>query len=227
MNKVIRLLVILSFIFWIISCKVADSPSQASKKPESMPAQQNSSKKPKVIAFGDSLTAGFGLPDKETYPYLLQERLKAEGYDYEVINAGVSGDTSGGGAERIEWSLEQDNVEVLILEIGGNDLLRGLSAKEMRQNVSEIIKKAKDKKVKVLLCGLFPPDKVAGAFQQDFAKVFPELAKEHSVAYMPFFLEGVGGKKEMNQADGIHPNAEGEKIITENVFKYLKPLLKK
>lgn len=187
----------------------------------------NVSNKPKIVAFGDSLTAGFGLQEKESFPYLLQEKLKADGYNYEVINAGVSGDTTRGGLERIDWSLDQDGVQILILELGGNDLLRGLSVEEMEKNLSEIIKKAKAKKVKVLLCGLFPPQSSSNDFQKQFSQVFPKLAKEHNVAFMPFFLEGVGGKKEYNQPDGIHPNAEGEKIMTENVYKNLKGLLSK
>ncbi len=185
------------------------------------------SNKPKIVAFGDSLTAGFGLQEKESYPYLLQEKLKAEGYNYEVINAGVSGDTSAGGMERIDWSLDQEGVEILILELGGNDLLRGLSQPQMKGNITEIIKRTKAKNVKILLCGLFPENMSSGELQKNFASVYVEIAKEQKVPYMPFFLEGVGGKKEFNQPDGIHPNADGSKIITENVYKNLMPLLKK
>jgi acyl-CoA thioesterase-1 len=188
------------------------------------PTQQISNK-PKILAFGDSLTAGFGLQEKESFPYLLQEKIKSEGYDYEVINAGVSGDTTRGGMERIDWSLEQDGVQIMILELGGNDLLRGMSPQQMKLNLDEIIRRTKAKKVKILLCGLFPPQNASNEFQKEFSQVFPKLAKEHNLAFMPFFLEDVGGKKELNQPDGIHPNAEGSKIITENVYKNLKPLL--
>jgi acyl-CoA thioesterase I len=193
-------------------------------KPKSTPIVSN---KPKIVAFGDSLTAGFGLQEKESYPYLLQEKLKTEGYDYEVVNAGVSGDTTRGGLERIDWSLEQDGVQILILELGGNDLLRGMSIDQFKSNMDVIIERSKAKNVKVLLCGLFPPANAPGEFQREFSQVFVDLAKKHKVDFMPFFLEGVGGKKEFNQPDGIHPNAEGTKIITENVFKSLIPLLNK
>lgn len=197
-------------------------PKDAAKMP---PAA--SSDKPKIIAFGDSLTAGFGLSEKESYPFLLQQRLNAEGYNYEVVNAGVSGDTSQGGLERIDWSLEQENIQILILELGANDLLRGLSPAKMKKNLAAIIEKAQAKKVKVLLCGMLAPPSMGAKYQQEFVNAFPDLADEYKVEFLPFILEGVALEKKLNQADGIHPNAEGAKIMTENVYKALKPLLQK
>jgi len=210
------------FLIFFAAC---DKQSAIAPKPRQT-SSLAASNKPKIVAFGDSLTAGFGLTEKESYPYLLQEKLKADGYDYEVLNAGVSGDTSAGGLERIDWSIEQEGVEILILELGGNDLLRGLSVPEMKGNLTEIVRKAKARKVKVLLCGLFPPMARVGDEQRQFAAVFSEIAKQEKVAFMPFFLQGVGGVKQFNQADGIHPNADGAKILTENVYASLKPLLK-
>lgn len=183
--------------------------------------------KPKIVAFGDSLTAGFGLSEKESYPFLLQQRLNADGFNYEVVNAGVSGDTSAGGLERIDWSLEQDNVKILILGLGANDLLRGLPPAKMKQNLSEIIKRAKARNVKVLLCGMIAPPTMGAKYQQEFIGAFPDLADEYDVAFMPFILEGIALDKRLNQADGIHPNAEGAKVLTENVYRSLKPLLEK
>jgi acyl-CoA thioesterase I len=183
--------------------------------------------KPKIVAFGDSLTAGFGLSEKESYPFLLQQKLNADGYNYEVVNAGVSGDTSAGGLERIDWSLEQENVKILILELGANDLLRGLPPAKMKQNLGEIIKRAKARNVKVLLCGMLAPPTMGAKYQMEFIRAFPDLADEHKVAFMPFVLEGIALDKRLNQADGIHPNAEGAKVLTENVYKSLKPLLEK
>jgi acyl-CoA thioesterase I len=197
------------------------------KKTNSLPPNVSVSKKPKIIAFGDSLSAGFGLQEKESYPYLLQEKLKADGFDYEVVNAGISGDTTAGGLDRIDWSLEQENVQILILELGANDLLRGLSPAQMKKNLDEIITITKMKKVTVLLCGMLAPPTMGTKYQLDFVSAFPELAKKHNVAYLPFLLKDVATKPELNQADGIHPNAEGEKIMTENVYKALVPLLKK
>lgn len=185
------------------------------------------SDKRKIVAFGDSLTAGFGLLEKESYPYLLQEKLKADGYDYEVLNAGVSGDTSAGGLERIDWSLDQKNVEILILELGANDLLRGLSPAQMKKNLDTMIKKAKAKNVKVLLCGMLAPGTMGEQYQRDYVNVFSDLAEEHRVEFMPFILEGVALKKELNQQDGIHPNFDGTKIMADNVYKAVAPLLAK
>jgi len=181
--------------------------------------------RPKIVAFGDSLTAGFGLTENESYPYLLQQKLKADGYDYEVVNAGVSGDTSQGGLERIDWVLGMDNVKILILELGANDLLRGIPVAKMRTNLDAMITKAQAKGVKVLLCGMLAPPTMGQQYQRDYTATFPELADEHKTAFLPFILDNIALKKELNQADGIHPNSEGEMIMTDNVYKSLKPLL--
>jgi acyl-CoA thioesterase-1 len=181
--------------------------------------------KPKIVAFGDSLTAGFGLTENESYPYLLQQKLKADGYDYEVVNAGISGDTSQGGVERIDWVLGMDNVKILILELGANDLLRGIPVAKMRSNLDTIITKAQAKGVKVLLCGMLAPPTMGQQYQRDYMATFPELADEHKTAFVPFILDNIALRKELNQADGIHPNAEGEKIMTDNVYKELKKML--
>jgi acyl-CoA thioesterase-1 len=218
--------------FIILSLLAAACGTQAGKTKNQNPGNAakppaTASDKPKIVAFGDSLTAGFGLSEKESYPFLLQQRLNAEGYSYEVINAGVSGDTSQGGLERIDWSLEQENVQILILELGANDLLRGLSPAKMKINLGAIIKKAQAKKVRVLLCGMLAPPTMGAKYQQEFIRVFPDLADEYKVEFMPFILEGIALDKKLNQADGIHPNAEGAKILTENVYKALKPMLVK
>ena len=186
---------------------------------------QVTANRPKIIAFGDSLTAGFGLAEKESYPYLLQEKLKTDGYNFEVINAGVSGDTSLGGLERADWVLEQDNAKILILELGANDLLRGVPVAQMKENLDKIIVKAKAKNIKILLCGMLAPPTMGAEYQKAFTVAFPDLASEHKVEFLPFLLDNIALKKELNQADGIHPNAEGEKIMTDNVYKALKPML--
>jgi acyl-CoA thioesterase-1 len=211
----------------LAACGTQSAGLRNQKPKDAAKAPATSSDKPKIVAFGDSLTAGFGLSEKESYPFLLQQRLNAEGYNYEVINAGVSGDTSQGGLERIDWSLEQENVEILILELGANDLLRGLSPSKMKKNLGEIIKKAQAKKIKVLLCGMLAPPTMGAKYQQEFMQAFPDLADEYAVEFIPFILEGVALDKKLNQADGIHPNAEGEKILMENVYKVLQPLLQK
>lgn len=181
----------------------------------------------KIIALGDSLTAGFGLAENESYPYLLQQKLEAEGYEYEVINAGVSGDTSLGGIERADWVLSQPNAEILILELGANDLLRGMPVDRMKSNLAGIIEKAKAKNMKILLCGMLAPPSMGSDYETNYRNAFPDLADEYNVAFLPFLLDGVAMKKELNQADGIHPNAEGTRLMMENIYAELKPLLTK
>lgn len=221
----------LSFIFLIWMAAGCSStsvrPAETDPGPKPLITPEASSERPKIIAFGDSLTAGFGLSERESYPYLLQERLNAEGYDYEVVNAGVSGDTSLGGAERADWVLEQENAAILILELGANDLLRGMPPARMKENLDRIIQKAKAKNIKVLLCGMLAPPIAGSEYQREFTMAFPDLADKHDVAFLPFLLEGVAGNKNLNQADGIHPNPEGTKIMTDNIYKELKPMLRK
>jgi len=211
----------------VVACGSSDHTPDiglGSNKPLKTP--QATASRPKIVAFGDSLTAGFGLTERESYPYLLQERLNADGYNYEVVNAGVSGDTSLGGLERVDWVLEQEDVQILILELGANDLLRGIPVSKMKTNLDKIIEKAKARNVAVLLCGMLAPPTMGADYQRDYTSAFPDLATKHKIAYLPFLLDNIALKKELNQADGIHPNADGTKIMTENVYKELKPMLK-
>ncbi len=230
MFKSFRLFAILGFLFsaiFLSACGVstAEKPADVNAVKKQPPVQIISDK-PKIVAFGDSLTAGFGLAEKESYPYLLQEKLNADGFGYEVINAGVSGDTSLGGLERIDWVLEMENVEILVLELGANDLLRGVPVARMKENLDKIIQKAKAKNVTVLLCGMLAPPSVGADYQRDYTNVFSDLAAKHDVEFLPFILENIALDKKLNQADGIHPNADGAKIMTENVYKELKPMLR-
>jgi len=230
MSFIIRATAILSFISFALTfsaCGVSTAEQQANKRVDKKPPVQVISDKPKIVAFGDSLTAGFGLQEKESYPYLLQERLKKDGYNYEVINAGISGETSLGGLERVDWVLEMDNIQILILELGANDLLRGLPVAKMKQNLAKIIEKAKAKNVQVLLCGMLAPPNMGAKYQRDYISAFPDLASEYKTAFLPFILENIALNPKLNQGDGIHPNAEGAKVMTETIYKALKPLLKK
>ena len=177
------------------------------------------------MAFGDSLTSGLGLSAQETYPALLQQRLKQDGYDYEVVNVGVSGDTSAGGVRRIDWALDGD-VRFLILELGANDFLRGQPVAETKKNLAQIIDRAQSKNVKVLLAGMLAPSNAGWEYEDQIRKMFTDLAREKSVTLIPFFLEDVAGVESLNQRDGIHPNAAGSKVVAETVYRYLKPMLK-
>ena len=220
------LLAVIAAVCGLTSC-ASDIPAARATDPKPLITPNITSTSPKIVALGDSLTAGFGLTENESYPYLLQQRLKADGYDYEVVNAGVSGDTSLGGLERADWVLGQERVEILILELGANDLLRGMPVAKMKDNLSKIIQKAKAKNVKVLLCGMLAPPTMGAEYQRDYVNAFPDLASEHDVEFMFFMLESVALKRELNQADGIHPNAAGTKIMMENVYTALKPMLAK
>ncbi len=226
MNRLTFLFSVPVLAFFISACGVTTAEQiDVDSKPLVMP--KNVAAKPRIVAFGDSLTAGFGLEENESYPYLLQQKLNSEGYNYEVVNAGVSGDTSRGGLERIEWTLKGDNVQILILALGANDMLRGLPPAKMKENLDKIIQKAKAKNIKVLLCGMLAPPTMGAAYMRDFSNVFPDLAEKHNIAYMPFLLEKIALQRDLNQADGIHPNARGTRIMTDNVYRVLQPMLVK
>lgn len=229
MRYLIRKTTVVSFIFlasvFAACSKSGDKAANSAAMNKPLATPPVTANRPKIIAFGDSLTAGFGLAEKESYPYLLQEKLKADGYDYEVVNAGLSGDTSLGGLERADWVMQQDNAKILILELGANDLLRGVPVAKMKENLDQIIHKAKAHNLKVLFCGMLAPPTMGAQYQKDFTVAFPDLATENKVEFLPFLLDNVAMKKELNQADGIHPNPEGEKIMTDNIYKALKPML--
>lgn len=220
---------ILSFI--LTACRGSE-PKESSgppqPAPQTTPAAPTSPKKslPKIIAFGDSLTAGFGLPVEASYPSLLQERLNRDGFQYEVVNAGVSGDTSAGGLGRIDWALEGD-VRVVILELGANDILRGQPIPAMKKNLADIIDRAKAHGAEVLLAGMEAPTNMGIQYRKAAHDAYQSLARERGVPLIPFFLDRVAGIESLNQPDRIHPNAEGTKIVAETVYKSLKPILEK
>ena len=181
-----------------------------------------------IVILGDSLAAGYGLDLSEAYPTLLQKKIDEVGLKFSVINAGVSGDTSAGGLRRIDWLLKR-RVDVLVLELGGNDGLRGIPVTATRTNLQAIIDRTKQKypQAQIVVAGMQMPPNMGADYTTAFAKIFPDLAKANQAALIPFLLEGVGGKPELNLPDLIHPTAEGHKIVAENVWKVLKPVLEK
>jgi len=181
------------------------------------------STRPRIVALGDSLTAGLGLGPEQAYPAVLQERVAARGLNYEVVNAGVSGDTSAGGLRRLDWALEGD-VRVLIVALGGNDGLRGLPVEELRGNLSRIIEQAQSRGIAVVLAGMEAPPNFGQAYTAAFRRVYVELAEQYDVALVPFLLEGVAGIDSLNQRDGIHPVAEGARKVADNIWTVLEPL---
>jgi acyl-CoA thioesterase-1 len=181
----------------------------------------------KIVAFGDSLTIGYGLSPEESYPALLQKKLAADGFNYEVVQAGISGDTTAGGLRRIDWSLDQGDVKIVILELGGNDILRGQPITEMKKNLAAIIERVKARGAQVLLAGMEAPTNSGIDYRRWTHGAYSELAKEQNVPMIPFFLDRVAGIQSLNQADGIHPNAQGARIVADTVYQYLKPMLEK
>jgi acyl-CoA thioesterase-1 len=181
-----------------------------------------------VVVLGDSLAAGYGLDPSESFPALLQKKVDAAGMKFTVVNAGVSGDTTSGGLRRIDWLLKRP-VDVLVLELGGNDGLRGIPVGVTKTNLQAIIDRTKQKnpRAQIVIAGMQMPPNMGVDYTTSFAKLFPDLAKANNAALVPFLLEGVGGKPELNLPDLIHPTAEGQKIVATNVWNVLKPVLEK
>jgi acyl-CoA thioesterase-1 len=198
---------------------------EAAPPPGSAPAPADSAAtapgRPRIVFLGDSLTAGYGLDAREAYPGVVQERLRAAGLDFEVVNAGVSGDTSAGGLRRLEWSLD-GNVAILLVALGGNDALRGLSTEELQRNLSAIIERARGRGVQVILAGMEAPPNLGRAYTTAFRAVYRDLASKYRVALIPFLLDGVAGQAALNQPDGIHPNATGARRVADLVWPYVE-----
>ena len=193
----------------------------ATEQPATAPA---SDPRPRIVAFGDSLTAGLGVSPEQTYPAQLQKQLDALGHRYQVVNAGVSGDTTAGGLRRVSWVLA-GKPSLVILELGGNDGLRGLSLPETRSHLDAMIRQLKEARVQVILAGMKLPPNYGEEYTTKFEVMYRELAKAHAVPLIPFLLEGVGGEQTLNQADGIHPTGEGYRIVVQNVLQTLLPIL--
>ncbi len=199
----------------------AQAASPASQTPQ---AQTPQAARPRVVVLGDSLSAGLGLSPQEAFPALLQRKIDADGLKFEVINAGVSGDTSAGGLRRLDWALDGD-VQVLIVGLGANDGLRGLSVDEMRKNLSTIIERAQARQITVVLCGMEAPPNFGASYTTAFRAAYKDLATKYDVAFVPFLLDGVAGLADLNQDDGIHPNARGAQRVADTVWSTLRPLL--
>ena len=205
----------------------SSSSNAATPGPQAPAAATSTETVPKIVAFGDSLTAGYGLAPQESYPALLQKMLDADGFKYEVVNAGESGGTSAGGVRRIDWALDAGGVRFLILELGANDFLRGQPVAETKKNLAAIIERAQSRNVEVLLAGMLTTTEFGRSYEVEIRDAYRSLADEHKVTLIPFFLEGVAGLDHLNQDDRIHPNAEGTRLVAANVYRHLKPLLEK
>jgi len=178
----------------------------------------------KVVVLGDSLSAGLGLSGSAAFPARLQKSLKLKGIEVDMINAGVSGDTSSGGRDRLDWSVPE-GTEAVILELGANDALRGTDPKVTRSALTDILKRLKARKIAVLLCGMLAPPNYGSDYSARFNAIYPELAKSFGVPLYPFFLEGVAADARLNQADGLHPTAEGVDVIVKNILPTVEAFL--
>lgn len=213
--------IVLIGLLCVVGCGRDHPAPEAESSPAAAPA---SHARPRVVILGDSLTAGLGLPADEAYPAILQRKIDVEHLNYEVVNAGVSGDTTAGGLRRLDWVLAGD-VRVLVVALGANDGLRGLPPREMQQNLSQIISSAQRRRIAVVLAGMEAPPNVGPEYTTAFRNVYRDLARQDGVVLIPFLLQGVAGEPALNQADGIHPNEEGARRVADVVWPRLRPLL--
>jgi acyl-CoA thioesterase-1 len=200
------------------------APARSGPSPATPADPASPPPRPRIVAFGDSLTAGLGLLEQEAFPALLQRKIDDAGYEFEVVNAGVSGDTSAGALRRLDWALQGD-VKVLIVAFGGNDGLRGLPVSQMKENLSNIIDNARQRNIVVILAGMEAPPNFGQEYATQFRQAFRDVALNKRVLFLPFLLNHVAGKPELNQADGIHPNQQGTQIVADSVWAILEPLL--
>ena len=216
MSARFHLLALFNLLLAAVALRGAEPPTTGKVEPRTL------------VFFGDSLTAGYGLADPatEAFPALIQKKIDAAHLNWRVVNAGQSGETSSGGARRVEWILRQP-VDAFVLALGGNDGLRGIEPAVSRANLQHLIDKvrAKNPAIKILLAGMQMPPNLGPDYMRDFAEIYPALAEKNHAALVPFLLEGVGGDPNLNQHDLIHPTAEGHVLVAENVWKILRPLL--
>ncbi len=228
--------VILWFISGLISISFISCSGEKSTNPnnsssdkatQAAPASTKTAEKKKsILFFGDSISAAYGLDKSEGFVNLIRKRIDSLGLNYKVVNAGVSGETTAGGKGRIDWILKQP-IDIFVLELGGNDALRGLAVESSFSNLEYVIEKVKEKypAAKIVLAGMQAPPNMGENFTKPFAAMYPKLAKKHNTSLIPFILDGVGGIPKLNQKDGIHPTAEGHQILADNVWKVIEDLL--
>lgn len=229
------------FCLTLLGCEVQEKPSDGlvespnpsfpispTQQPEQAAHGQTQSKVgfPRIVAFGDSLTAGLGVTQEDAYPGQLERWVREQGFAYQVINAGVSGDTSAGGLRRVGWILKS-RPKMVIVELGANDGLRGQPLNETFNNLDVIIKSLKEKGVIVVLAGMQIPLNYGEDYTREFSDLYVRLARKHEVSFIPFFLEGVATHRHLNQGDGLHPNAAGYSIVMQNVWRAIEPILRR
>jgi acyl-CoA thioesterase I len=217
-RRIFAHMLVLGLLFLGFAGELAIAPALA------QPPASQGVKPIKMVVLGDSLSAGLGLPGPAAFPARLQKALKSSGIDVDMINAGVSGDTSSGGRDRLDWSVPV-GTEAVIVELGANDALRGTDPKVTREALSDIVTKLKARKIAVLLCGMLAPPNYGSDYAARFNTIYPDLSKSFGVPLYPFFLEGVAADAKLNQADGLHPTAEGVDVIVKNMLPTVQAFL--
>ena len=220
-KKLCRLLLCLLFILAVASCQRQENPESAASQPAPPPKVYEGT----IIAVGDSLTAGLGVDEDEAYPALLQGKLQQDGYNWQVINAGISGETSSGLLSRINWIIAQ-HPDIVVLETGANDGLRGVPTMTIIKNISQAVQLLKEADIEVVLAGMQMLQNYGRDYTRLFASVYPAVAKKEEITLIPFLLEGVAGDPALNLRDGIHPNPEGQKIVTQTVYPFVVEAIK-
>ncbi|KXX68589.1 arylesterase [Flammeovirga sp. SJP92] len=216
-------------LYTLIGCNSTEQKKEKSSSTiaEVQQASTKKAKKKNIIFFGNSLTAGYGLEKEASFPSVIQREFDSLNINYNCINAGLSGETTAGGNERVDWILSQNKPDIFVLALGGNDALRGISPKSSQQNLESIIDKVRtvNPDCKILLAGIVPPPNMGQDYFGTFQKIYPAIASNKKTYLLKFLLENVAGEPSLNQEDGIHPNKQGAKIVAQNVIEALKPLL--
>ena len=216
MHNPIKLLLFLV----LLACALLTACQKEKEAPPVLPPEDKPASQGTIVAVGDSLTAGYGVPDSEAYPAKLERKLQQEGYPWRVVNAGISGETSSGTLARIDWILKS-KPDIVILEIGANDGMRGQDPALTRKNIDKIVTSLQARGVIVVLAGMRMLTNLGPSYTQKFAAIYPGVAKDRNLILIPFFLDKVAGEEALNLSDGIHPNGQGYDIVTENVYPYL------
>ncbi|MGX1639688.1 MULTISPECIES: arylesterase [unclassified Sphingobacterium] len=228
MNHIKSIISAVSVVFLLASCNNSNPQQKSPSSSDSTTLDTTKTESSKrILFFGNSLTAGLGLDDQsEAFPALIQGKIDSLNLGYTCINAGLSGETSAGGKDRVDWLLK-DKIDVFVLELGANDGLRGISPDATYQNLNEIVNKVKKAypDCKLVLAGMMVPPSMGDQYFKDFAAIFPKLAKEQNMTLVPFLLDKVAGIQTLNQGDGVHPTKEGQQILAENVWAHLKGIL--
>ncbi len=224
--KYLKISPVILLLISFVSCDNSESNNEPAETNE-VPAKDNGANTQRTIVFfGNSLTAGYGLDPSEAFPALIREKIDSLDMRYQVINAGVSGETTAGGSSRVDWILKNP-VDIFVLELGANDGLRGIPIAETKRNLQAIIDKvhAKYPEAKIVLAGMQIPPNMGKQYAEAFKKIYPDLAQENNIPLIPFLLKDVGGEIKLNQQDGIHPTAEGQEIVAANVWEVLKSVV--